>query len=148
MKWAEQELNRIEKDDEGMQEIVNQGILDVVRVFSEQGHSGFSARYSLNLIERLLAYKPITPLTGEDDEWNSLTEYGDTEKQQNKRCSSVFRVKQKDGSYFAYDIDDAIYTEDEGETWFSKNERYEISFPYTVPKEPERIYLKVKEDTQ
>ncbi len=142
VKWAEKELERIEKDGDGMQEMINKNILEIVKVFSDQGHSGFSAPYALNIIKRLLAWKPITALTGEDDEWNDITRNGDRELYQNNRCSSVFKEILKDGTVITYDIDARIFTRDNGETWFSKGgDRKKITFPYTVPKEPELIYL-------
>lgn len=67
--YAESELERIPKDKYGTQEIINQNILDLVKLFSSQGHSGLSGRYVINALSRLLEYKPLNPLTGEADEW-------------------------------------------------------------------------------
>src|SRR5699024_8202480 len=140
VEWAERELNRIEKDDDGMQEMMNKNILDIVKAFSEQGHSNFSATYAIQLIERLLSWKPITPLTGEDNEWN---EVGDG-MYQNKRCSTVFK-KGKD-STTAYDIEGKIFTRDNGETWFTnRDSRVPVIFPYHVPDVPEKVYLDEQE---
>lgn len=69
IEYAKSELDRIPKDKDGMQELMNRGILDVIKVFSEQGHSGFSASYALSILDRLLRFKPISPLTGEEAEW-------------------------------------------------------------------------------
>lgn len=123
-------LNKCE-DEEGkeMQEMINKDILEIVEIFSKQGHSGFSANYAINLITKLLKYEPITPLTGEDNEWQ-LLDYGDDIKYQNKRCSRVF--KDKEGK--AYDIEGKIFTDNNGRTWFTKGgggSRTYITFPYT-----------------
>ncbi len=133
--FAEKELERIGSSEDEMQKLMNENILEIVKTFSEQGHSGFSAGYALNLIKRLLAYKPISPLTGEDDEWNEVGE----NKYQNKRRSTVF----KDGKdNQAYDIEGIIFTRDGGDTWFTnKDSRAPVTFPYNVPEEPERVYL-------
>lgn len=94
--FAKSELSRL-KDDSGEQEIINEAILEVVETFSQQGHSGFSAEYAINILHKLLQGKPITPLTGEEDEWADVREG----TFQNKRCSSVF----KDEAGFCYDLD-------------------------------------------
>lgn len=65
IEYAKRELELIGKDEDGMQELMNKNILEIVEIFSKQGHSGFSAGYALNVLERLLKYKPLTPLTGE-----------------------------------------------------------------------------------
>ena len=70
--YAKSELERLGKDDEGMQELINKDILEIVERFASQGHSGFSASYALSVLERLLRFKPLTALTGEEEEWNDL----------------------------------------------------------------------------
>lgn len=131
-------LNKCEDEEaKKMQEMINKDILEVVEIFSKQGHSGFSANYAINLITKLLKYEPITPLTGEDNEW-TLLDYGDDIIYQNKRCSRVF--KDKNGK--AYDIDGKIFSDNNGKTWFTKGggeSRTYITFPYT-PK-TEKIFL-------
>ena len=141
IEYAESELGRIPKDKDGMQEIINQNILDLVKLFSSQGHSGLSGRYVINALSRLLEYKPLNPLTGEDDEWGEP--YGPDETQQNKRCSSVFRSKKEP----PHDIDAIAVSDNGGEFWFySHLFKKEITFPYLPPITPEKIYIEyVKE---
>ena len=74
-----------------VQKIINEHILNIVKTFSKEKHTEFTAEYTLDCIERLLRFKPLTPLTGEKDEW---TEVGEG-VYQNKRCYNVF--KEKDG---------------------------------------------------
>ncbi len=136
--FAKSELDLIKKDEEGMQDMMNHDILEIVKMFGEQGHSGFSAGYALNILERLLRFKPITPLTGEDSEWNE-TGYG----YQNKRCSSVF--KDHDGK--VYDIDAIIVSDNGGITFFSKsNFKKEVTFPYLPPIHAEKVYIEYTEE--
>lgn len=80
---------------------LGQAVAGVVEVLARQGHSGESIAYTMEILNRVANFKPLTPLTGEDDEWEDMSEYG-TQLWQNKRCSSVF--KRPDGK--AYDIDD------------------------------------------
>jgi hypothetical protein len=141
VEWAKAELERIGGKDDEMQQAMNKDILQIVEVFSEQGHSGFSAGYALNIIKRLLNWKPITPLTGEDDEWCDVPSWDDGENsQQNKRCSAVFR-KNFDNST-AYYINGKVFSDDGGKSWFTNRDSFvPITFPYVVPEKPERIIV-------
>ena len=70
----------------------------------------------------LLKDRPITPLIGNDWEWD-INVYGDD---QNKRCPKVFR--RKDGT--AYNIDARAFSDNGGKTWFTNKESFKyISFP-------------------
>ena len=120
------------KDDEEalkMQKLVTKDIMEIFEIFRSQQHSGFSASYIIELLDRLLRYIPVSPLTGEDDEWNKV-EYTDDICYQNKRCPSVF----KDSSGKAYNVEGRAFSEDGGRTYFtSKDSKVYITFPYTVP---------------
>lgn len=134
-------LNKCEDEDgKEMQKMINQDILEIVEVFSNQGHSGFSASYAIGMIKKLLSYEPITPLTGNDEEWNKL-DYNDDVKYQNKRCSRIF----KDAKGQAYDSEGKIFSDDGGKSWYqSKDSRVYIEFPYTP--HTEKIILDTKEE--
>lgn len=138
--YAKDELERIGMIDSGepYNDFATKAILNLIELFSSQGHSGFTAPYVVNMFHRLAMFKPVSPLTGEDDEWNKLEDGWF----QNKRYSAVF--KDKDGT--AYNSDGKLFSYDNGETWFSnKNSRVYISFPYVVPDKPEYVYLNKKE---
>jgi hypothetical protein len=141
VEWAKLELERIGDQNDSMQQSMNRDILQIVEMFSEQGHSGFSASYALNMITRLLDWKPITPLTGEDDEWCDVPKWDkDKNCQQNKRCSAVFRYN-FDNSTAIY-IDGKVFSDDGGKTWWNnRNSRVPVIFPYKIPDKPERIIL-------
>jgi hypothetical protein len=87
---AKRELEQVGDIYDGM---VNSAALDIVGVFAAQGHSGGSAAITTQLVERLMRYEPLTPLTGEDDEWGEIG----SGQFQNKRCSHVF--KNADGAF-------------------------------------------------
>lgn len=150
--FAESELARLENrckdgDPKEMQQLVNKDILELVRVFNEQGHSGFSASYCLDLFFRLAKRKPATELTGDDDEW---TDIGDGE-QQNRRCPSVFR-KTGDNST-VHDLDAVCFSDNGGHTWFGNaalRKLYEpkIVFPYCPPTRPRWVYIKWLDEKQ
>ena len=115
----------IEEGDD-MQELMNQQIKEVILVFGTHGHSGFSASYATNILEKLLRFEPLGPLTGEPDEW-TLLDYDSDSGYQNKRCSHVF--KGADGK--AYDIQGKVFCEPNGCTYTSRASRVYITFPYT-----------------
>lgn len=133
IEWAKKELERIEHDKEGFQDCIDENILELLKVLCNQGHTNHTVAYVLNMFDRLAHYLPLTPLTGEDDEWNEVSDG----LYQNKRYSAVF--KDADG---AYNIDGKIFSYDGGETWFTnKDSRIPISFPYMPPRHPEKIIL-------
>ena len=137
-KHAKRELELIKKDDDGIQEILNKDILELIESFEKQNHSGFSGSYVIRILNRLLEFKTLTPLTGEPDEWNTINEY----IKQNKRYSSVFL---KYG--VPMDIDAIIVSDDGGLTWYHSTQfRKTIYFPYTPPEEPEKIYIEWLDD--
>ena len=106
---AVHELNLIgmtEDSPDEMNRAMRKHILHMMQEFAEEGHSGFSASYAIGLLEKLLRYKPLTPLTGEDDEWIDIAFQSGGILWQNKRASHVF--KDNEG---AYDIDGKVFWE-------------------------------------
>lgn len=107
VKYARHELELVldEAKEDGnemdirIQEIFNDGVLKVVKTFAECGHSGLTASLAIFYLERLLKYRPLTPLTLEDDEWNEVcvqhNEDGQVKVYQNKRASNVFKEADK-----------------------------------------------------
>jgi len=111
--------------------------LKLLEVFSEEGHSGSSAPYAVHMFSRLASWKPLTPLTGEDDEWNEVG----TGAWQNNRASNVF--KDETGAYWSDGIVFWEWYEDQetGKKYKShfqcRDSRVPITFPFTMPDEPE-----------
>jgi hypothetical protein len=143
--FALDELDRIglgndDRTGEDMDYQMRDHILRMVDEFDNEGHSGFSAGYALAILKKLLAFKPLTPLTGEDDEWQHVYDDDDGPVYQNTRLSSVF----KNTSRGAYDIDGKVFwewfTDENGETskiYFSASgSETPVEFPYTPPDEP------------
>ncbi len=64
--------------------------LELVKLFAKQGHSGISAGIVRNLFNKLADYKPLSPLTFNDDEWSNEIARSDN-VYQNKRNSAVFK---------------------------------------------------------
>lgn len=138
LEHAKAELAIINTDGDEMQNMMDKNILEIVEKFGEQGHSGFSAPYAISILMRLLNWKPITPLTGTDDEWNDISEMMGRECYQNKRDGSI--LKDSDGR--AYWLEGKVFSDDVGESWYTNSDsRVYIDFPYFVPDKPERIIL-------
>ena len=141
IEYAKRELKYLIDSEEPYDNMMAASVLELLEIFIDQGHSGFSAPWCLSLFNRIAHWKPLSPLTGEDDEWNEIS----PGCYQNKRYSSVF--KDEDGK--AYDIEGKIFSDDGGETWFTnKNSRVFIEFPYKVPEHPEKVYLNREEKNE
>ena len=140
LSWAREELIRSghnpDDPEEGPDKWLADGVLRLLEVFCEEGHSGSSAPFAVNTFVRLAKWKPLSPLTGEDDEWNEI---GDGVFQ-NRRFSAVF--KENGQSYWLDGIVFWEWVEDEElgrfKSYFTnRDSRVDITFPFTVPDEPE-----------
>ena len=83
MEYAERELPKA--GDDKWQKLINENIIEILTVFSEQGHSGTSSGYVRAALEKLLDWKPLGPLTGEEDEWKDGYGWSDDFSQQNMK---------------------------------------------------------------
>ena len=100
-KHAKYELDLV-YDEESLKDEINKdiydNILNTVDAFTDfNGHSGLSARHTIDLISRLLNYEAISPITSNPEEWNDI---GDG-LWQNKRDAKYFS---KDGGKTWYDV--------------------------------------------
>jgi hypothetical protein len=153
LKWATEELRLagydINDSEDGPNRWLAEGTLELLKVFADQGHSGFSAPHAVSLFERLASWKPIAPLTGADDEWGDAYDIQGT--QQNKRNSAVFK---RDGQ--AYWIEGRVfwnwYSHPDVENgkpyksyFISSNSRVNIEFPWTQPAEREYVFEPTEE---
>lgn len=99
--------------DDEMQQEVCKCVMELLETLEKQGHSGFSVSYILSLFNKLANFKPLSPLTGNADEWNKFEEEDGKPFYQNKRYSTVFKL------------------DEDGRAW--DNSRYPrryITFPY------------------
>jgi hypothetical protein len=122
---AKRELCGFKDGADEMDQMMANGIADLLGVFGAQGHSGFSAPHAVAIFERLALFKPIGPLTGEDEEWRDCGLQDGV--MQNIRASHVF--KDPDGR--AYDINGKVFREPNGCCYTSSESRVYIEFPYT-----------------
>ena len=147
VEFAEKELDIILKnctDDEGrkMQKAINRDILDIIKLFSEQGHSGFSAQYSMTMLKRLMDYKPLTPIEDNEEDWTKL-DYDDDLAYQCSRCPSLFKDKQGR----VYNVEGKVFSDDNGHTWYTCGDsRIYVELPYDVPSKPEYVVIDNKQE--
>lgn len=106
-----------------MNEAMAQCVVDLVRVFASQGHSGFSASYCRHLFNKAAGYQPLGPITGEDSEWMEVSDG----MYQNRRCGNVF----KDSTGYAYDIDAVVFEDPDGIRFTGYGSRQPVAFPYS-----------------
>lgn len=94
--YAEDELRLAglldsEDDYDGM---LAKSVLELVKLFAKQGHSGFSASITTEIAMKLLRFQPLSPLTYAEDEWNHVADEMVSKEQrplyQNRRKSDVF----------------------------------------------------------
>lgn len=146
---AERELDLIGMtEDDEMNGAMRKHILHMIQEFSNEGHSGFSAQYAINILSKLMKYGTLSPLTGEDDEWMDVSRESGRVTYQNRRASHVF--KDETG---AYDIDGKVFWEwserplDDDEEGYpgthkfksyytNRDSRVYVTFPYV----PETVY--------
>lgn len=128
---------------DGMQEALCMHVMKLLRVFSEEGHSGTTAPYTVDLFKKLAMFEPIVPLTGEDWEWHEPS----PGVFQNKRCGHVFKQQDRfDGQ--PYDIQGKVFyrwcerpldPDEKGypgmrrfkDSFTNSNSHVPIMFPYT-----------------
>ena len=136
-----------------MQEAICNHVLALLDVFSDEGHSGSSAPYTIGVFSKLAKFEPIAPLTGEDWEWNEISD-GRTNGvtvYQNKRMGSVFKQSDRFNGK-AYWLDGRIFWE-----WVSFDDMYDgaplktydtakcysvvIDFPWVKPESLEYVFV-------
>ena len=90
-----------------------EAVMELMEVFAEQGHSGFSASMTQELFSRLSKFEPLTELTDNPGEWNDISEMQSGKPGwQNQRSSSCFS---EDGGKTYWDISEEYYLREDEE---------------------------------
>lgn len=143
LSWAEEELKRYNFDFYG--DNMNKAVLEVLKTLSDQGHTNMSASIVISLVDRLWSWKPLTPLTGEDDEWISEPKFMEGTLQ-NKRYSAVFKNKETGE---CYDVEGIVFEEPYEDHYVSftcNKSKVPVTFPYMPPDRYPRYRLKYNTD--
>lgn len=95
-------LFRKDSDYDGM---LGDAVMKLIKAFSAQGHSGFSAAMTTDLFQKLSSYKNLTPLTNDPGEWMHIHEdiAGEPNLWQSRRRPDAWS---KDGGKTYYCLDD------------------------------------------
>lgn len=72
--------------------MLGKAILELIKKFAKQSHSGLSANITINLFSELAKFHPIMPLTFEENEWMHFGNEGDKLLFQNKRDCRYFKL--------------------------------------------------------
>lgn len=99
---AEDEMSRAglydaDADYDGM---IPEAVMRVVKAFAEDGHSGTSADITIAILERVLRFKALVPITSDPSEWRDVSEMSGTPLWQSNRVPHIF-------------------SDDGGQTWYS-----------------------------
>lgn len=88
-----------QEQEDGPNKWIQESVLELLDVFSRKGHSGMSAPYCVGMFEKLALHKPLSPLTGEESEWDDVGEgmyrpmiSGSGHRLNNKRKASSVRL--------------------------------------------------------
>ena len=146
-----------DKEGDFYEGMTGKAVMELIEVFSKQGHSGMSASIVADIFKKLANYEPLGPITGKDEEWSDVRDYGKGEPwYQNKRYSAIFKDG-KDGR--AYSIDAIVKRNQNGTCWsgfawlseedYKTGDRskmvgkkgYIKSFPFT----PKTFYIDVRD---
>lgn len=113
-------------------------IINRINYIRRNFDTGYNILY---VIERLVREKPLTPLTGNEEEWEKLRH----RTRINKRCRSVYM---DDDMGFVYDDEAMKYSFDGGHTWREDSQfQKPLVFPYLPPTYPEKVYFRQIDDS-
>jgi len=138
--FAESELARLGDSED--QSAINKNVMEIVKVFCEEGHSGFSANCTANLLDRILRWQPLTAIEDKPEDWKEVGEGS----WQHKRYSAVFKDKDSYNGQ-AYNVRGLVFSDDDGKTWYTnKDSAIPVEFPYVVPGCPRKRLVKKDAD--
>ena len=154
---TEAELSLIDVPEEQKEEAaeVNSVIIDIVKVLDKHQLSLQNTEVALEVVFKLCHGRPVTALTGEDDEWEYSEELskkadslGNTDVYVSKRCEAVRKLIKKvegqDDEVSYHDTEAIVVSDDGGITWWNKGEAVQSieHFPYKPPVFPKQVYVK------
>ena len=99
LEFAKKEMEILNgKNVDEMQQLITKNILELIEVFAKQDHSGMSANYCLNLFNKLAKYKPLTPISFEENQWKRIGKG----MYQHKRNFGVFKDGKDGRPYYIH----------------------------------------------
>ena len=125
---------------------IQENVLELLEVFSKQGHSGGSAPYAVEYFRKLALQEPIAPIMCTDDEWNDIGDCSDDPDFQNNRCSAVFKHGVEGKPYY---LDAIVWRNQIGNTFTgnsvlnSRNEKISSAQTIKIPFTPKTFYVDI-----
>lgn len=89
---------------------LNSPVLDIVKVFCEQNHSGGSAACTIGMLEKLLRFENLTPITDNPEDWENINNKGFFK---DKFIKDIWQCKRNP----------ALFSNDGGKTYYSVNDK-------------------------
>ncbi len=138
LQYAKEELKRAGFYDKDAMygELLPNAVLELLDVFTKQGHSGMSAGVTVNLFKRLALHEPLVPITDKPEEWTNALGGEESTMYQHTRLSSLFK-NGKDGK--GYYLDAIVWQgEEDYDTFTGRNVKKE--YYDGKPEDLERYY--------
>jgi len=150
-KHFEKELKILRENNDSKEELIvdkfENAIREILKVNSNQGHSGFSAHfyasYLSKIVKNAMLMKPLGPITGIDCEWVDVAKYGSEGDSiyQNNREGAVFKEGKNAKPYY---LDSIVWKGEEDYDSFTGSveelhSRQFIKLPFT----PKTFYIDV-----
>lgn len=113
---AEAEMRRAGLYDKGSDYdgMIPEAVMKLVRVHAAEGHSGASHWLTLQVFNKVINFKLLTPLTDNPEEWTQLgPDMMPEQTWQSRRQPSIF-------------------SRDAGKTWYDIDEKKEEGKPFTI----------------
>lgn len=124
--------------------------LEILQTIANQGHSGMSIGFTMSILNKLVKYKPLTPIDDIDSVWNYSHRIKEIKADcyQCNRLFSLFKYVYDDGRVEYHDNDRLICIDiDSGNSYSNgfvksriRKEIPKIEFPYQPESKPYRIY--------
>lgn len=107
--WDELHLQGLFDKDSDYNGMLGTSVMELIKLFSSQGHSGGSAAATIYLFNKLAKFEPLSALTNDPDEWVEVG-YG---MWQNRRKGDAFS-EDNGKTYRVHGDDTEYYSEDCG----------------------------------
>ena len=125
--WAISELRRTNLDDSGNIDSLGTDALLLFSVLCYLSGTSYSTIATVSILAKLAKFEPLSPLTGEPDEWLEVSDG----VFQNVRYFGMFKDLSINAGK-AYLLDGKVFRTPSGCTYTSRDSRVYVDFPYTV----------------
>lgn len=119
--------------------MTGKSVMQLMKVFEKQGHSGMSAPMVVGLFSKVANFKPLVPIMCTDEEWVEVS----PSVFQNSRLSSVFKDGKKGKPYY---LDAIVFRYSDGSAFTGTVEKISSRQFIKLPFIPKTFYIDVTED--